>query len=372
MKITVIKDYLTKALHILSRVVRSSGNLPVLSSVYFEVKNNKLTLKATNLEIGVIYSIGASVEKKGEVAIPLRVLNDVVDGVVEKKIKLEKKGDSLRVKTKSIDTEIKGLDIGDFPIIPKVEKGRIFSLDNQILSKAIEQVIPSMAISNMRPDLSSVFIKTNSDIRVVATDGFRLGEKIVTSADLNKKQDPNSIILPGQSASEIMYILSQIPGVSSIILEESQIAIKSENLYIVSRIIDGNYPDYTQIIPKEFKTTTIIDRKEFLNSVKLASIFSGKDMNDVLIEVNSKKKKIIISSQSKEVGKGVYEIKGEIKGGDVKIILNHRYLVDGLNSIQEQNVELYLNKEDTPILIKPFKKGKKSNFLYLLSPIKKQ
>lgn len=187
----------------------------------------------------------------------------------------------------------------------------------------------------------------------------------------SKEKTDNALIVPSKTAIEIVHIFNQREEIVSLLVEENQIAIKCENIYLVSRIIDGNYPDYTQIIPKEYKTEIILDKNELLGAVKLAALFSQADSNDILLDIQPSNKKMNVSAQSKDTGKTLKKVKIKAKGKKVKIVLNYKYLTDSINSIKEDELRILVNQNDSPILIEPSKERGK-NFLCIISPINKQ
>ena len=187
MEITLLKEHLINQLHLLTRITGYNTTLPILSSVYLEAKKGGLILKATNLEMGVILNIRASVKKTGKIAVPAKMLSNVMEGISEKKITIKKSGNNIKIITRTCSNEIKGVESRDFPLIPQIGKSVFLKIKGKDLARAIEQVLPSIAISNMRPDLAGVYVLRKKDkVMVVATDGFRLSEKTVKHEIIKK------------------------------------------------------------------------------------------------------------------------------------------------------------------------------------------
>ena len=372
MKTTCIKTYLKEGLQILNRITTHNSTLPILSSIYLEANKGVLTMKATNLEIGVTHTIRAAVDKKGSVAVSGSILSGIIEGIGDKNISLEKKNEGIEIKTPSYNSEIKGSLAEDFPLIPQISGEPFLKIKANQLSTAIEQVLPSIAISNMRPDLAGIYLKkTKEDVKFVTTDGFRLSEKTLYGKKNNTAED-QAIIIPGRTATEIMRIFSKNEEEVEIIVADSQIAVKGANTYLVSRIIDGNYPDYTQIIPQEFQTEVKIDKNEFLNAIKLTAIFSSTEANDLVLEIDPDTETINLTAQSKETGKANKQIKGKIKGQKEKIVLNHRFLLDGVEKIVGNKLRLLISQANRPVLLKGQTEGNGDvDFIYIISPIKK-
>jgi DNA polymerase III subunit beta len=371
MEITFLKEHLLDKLHLLNRIASYNSTLPILTSVYLEAKKGSFILKATNLEMGIIINIRASIKKTGNIAIPAKIFTNVIEGITEKKITLKKSGNNLKIKTISSNNEIKGINGKDFPLIPQIKKNSFLKIKGYQLSKAIEQVIPSIAISNMRPDLAGIYIlKEKNSVKIVATDGFRLSEKTIKQKNPNikKEKNINSVIIPNKTATEIIHTFNQEEKTIYLFMDENQIAIQGDNIYLVSRIVDGDYPDYSQIIPKDHKIEVILEKKEFLDAIKLASLFSHEDFNDVLLDIIPSKKEMNISAQSKNRGKMLKKIKIKVSGKKASVSLNYRYLFDCLNSVKSDKIRILINQENSPILIEPFDK-KERDFLGIVSPI---
>ena len=376
MKIQCIKENLISAVNLLTRIATKNATLPILSSIYMEVNKKQVSLRATNLEVGVVVGMRAAVEREGGVVLSSQILSGVINEIKEDKIIIEKQGDGIEIKTETFKTKIKGLKTKEFPLIPQIKGDVSLKMGGECLSGAIGQVISSAAISNMRPDLAGVYVAWRDGcVYFVATDGFRLSERMVKLKGDAKTtgKESGAIIIPGKTASEIVHIFGKTKEDVDIIIEESQIAIKSANIYLVSRIIDGNYPDYTQIIPKEHKTEVIVGREDLLGAIKIASLFSSVEANEVTLEAWPTKKEMAVSAESKEKGQALKKIKIRGEGKSMKITLNHRYLADGIGNIKEKEIKLLVDLPKSPVLIKPYRgDDKKTNFLCMVSPIKKQ
>ena len=363
MKLECLKDKFRQVVNQAERATSRNPTLPILSTVLLEAKNNKLKIKATNLEIGLEIELNAKVEEDGLVAINANVLNNFLSNLnKEDKIKIELINNNLKIETFNSKTILKSLNIEDFPIIPKVETKESFKINSKDFLNGIHSVLFASAISDIKPEISSVYIyQKQNKICFVATDSFRLAEKNI-SLTVNEFLP---IIIPFKNITEIIRVFDGIEDDLEIKTNKHQLSIFSSEVHFTTRIIDGVYPDYKQIIPKEFKTEVFISKTDLLNALKLANIFSDK-FNQVNIDLNSTTKELIIHSLNQDIGENTLTLKIEIKGEDINLNLNVRYLLDCLTIITEEKIKIQLNEKNKPLLIQ----GQINNsFCYLVMPI---
>jgi DNA polymerase-3 subunit beta len=287
-----------------------------------------------------------------------------------KKIDLSVKNNIVTLKCENYNSTINGLDAKDFPIIPKIKNDPILEIDSYEFKNALEQVIGFVSVSDIRPEISGVLFDFSNEkkIKFVATDSFRLGEKTLNIKNIKiKKGDITSIIIPHKTIQELIRIISNQENTTlKISIENNQILFDLSETQIVSRLIEGNYPNYQQLIAKQFDTVITMRKEDIVKAVKIGSFFSSK-INDVRFKVNSKKSSVEIFSQDVELGENLSEVSGEIKGKDLEIIFNHKYLLDGLNNINTEKITVGFNGEVSPGIIKP--EGK-DDFIYVIMPIK--
>jgi len=371
MKIESIKEKLHNAIIQAERSTSKKTSLPILNNIILEVKNKKLFIKSTNLEIGLELEVSAKVEGDYITALNPMVLNNLLSNLFnEDKIEIEDIDNNLHIKTKNGSISIKTTKPDDFPIIPKINPTNLLKINKQEFINSLKSVIYASALSDIKPEISSVYIYTKDDNLVfVATDSFRLSEKKIKNNNLPLKEDLN-IILPLKNGLEISRILSDYNNEDEdieLIVDNNQIAIISNGLYITSRIIDGVYPDYNQIMPKNFKTSVEVDRQDFINTLKLAGVFSDK-FNRLKLIVE--KDNLIIETKNTETGEGLFKIKINNQSGDnIDLVVNSRYLLEVFQSFDDNKVFLGLNKEgdrSKPLYIK----GESDNtFQALVMPI---
>lgn len=368
MKVLCTQENLNRGINIVERIVGRSGVLPILTNILLETEGGRLKLASTNLEIGINCWIGGKIEKQGGLTIPVKIISNFVSSLPNKRVELWTKDNTLYLKCENYRANIKGVDIKEFPLIPKIKEKPIFILKAQDFKEGASQVVSAASQSESRPEISGVFMGFNPNsnrMRLAATDSYRLAEKDVGKSKSDIKNAVSAII-PARTIFEVIRILSEEEGELKITLTEGQVLFELNNVNLVSRLIEGQYPDYKQIIPQGFKTRVLVDREELIKAVKVASFFTGK-VNDIKVKVPGKGKKIEVSGLSAEVGENVSEVKSEIEGEPVIVTFNHRYLLDGLNNITTSRVALELNGDNNPGVLKPVDR---QDYIYLIMPIK--
>ncbi|MDD5589566.1 MAG: DNA polymerase III subunit beta [Candidatus Portnoybacteria bacterium] len=365
MKIICLQENLKTSLNIAQNVVSRNLTLPILNNVLLETENGRLKVSSTNLEIGINTWTSGKIEKTGAITCPAKTLTTFINSLPNKKIELEVKGDNLSIKCETFKASIKGLPADDFPLIPKLKERPIFSFkNNEIFKNDLAQVIGAAAASESRPEISGIFFSLDKEaVKIVGTDGFRLAEKTIRQN--NGPASPLSFIVPQRTIQELIRILSEKGGQEmNMVLGSSQILFDMGDVQLISRLIDGQYPDYQQIIPKGFETKATVLKDEFTNNVRIASIFSSK-VND--IQLTLKDSKIEFSAQDADLGENKSQLEAQIQGKGVQMSFNFRYLLDGLSNIPTKQVFVGLNAENSPAILKPV--GDDS-FLYVIMPIK--
>lgn len=366
MNIECIKEKLSYAVSKVEKVTGKNITLPILNCVLLEAKDSILTIKATNLDIGVEVSIPVKVNKPGKIAVSGSILHNYISNIInDKNITLEDIGGNLRISTKHSDSTIKSFNVEDFPNIPKVSNKNSFTFNTPNLIKGLKSVVYSASVSTIRPTLSSVLIVSEEDsIVFVATDSFRLAEKKI---GVKKHKDFNQILIPIKNISEIIRVLEDSKDEVEVFLNENQIAFSYNDIYLTSRVIDGAFPDYKQIIPKEVKTEVVLLKQDFISSLKISNIFADK-FSQVVFDISSKNKNIKISTKNMDIGENITNLDAVIKGEDLIISFNYKYIIDCFQSIDSDSISLSFSDNNKPMVIR----GVSDNsFLYLVMPMNK-
>lgn len=368
MKFTCVKKDLEKALNISGIFIGKNLDLPVLSCVKLENKNNFLKILSTNIDTACDSKISIKSEKDGEVAVYAEVFLKTISNIKDEQISLETKENTLYLKTNSGEIKINTISTSDFPSIPEIETQEKedefikIELTKQNLLDGLTATYYAASKSNIKPELSSIFINFNlKEIIFVATDGFRLAEKTI---DLKKENDKIKILLPLESANQFIKFLTFIEdGEIELFVFKNQIFLKAGNLIIFSRLIDGDFVDYKKLIPEEKQTSIIFLKQDFIDISKLINIFTN-DFNQV--KINVKSKKVILSTQNKK-GNNNTQLISTIEGEEIEMNFNHKYILDSIPSINTDSIEFVFNI-NKPLIINPI--GDKS-FQYIVMPLSK-
>lgn len=351
------------------RAIAENNNLPVLRNVLIKTVNNKIQLTATNLEIGVCTAISGKIVEEGGITVPFATLNSIIGNIQSERIDLAVKNSNLCITTDNYDAKIQGLPEGDFPIIPKVNNGNVYiEFDAPTLCEALGQVADAAQISEVMPEISGVLMSVYGDrCTFVATDSFRLAEKTILKNQFrgNLAEEVKAII-PLKTVHEVARAFRDGNPIR-VSFDPNQVLFKSEQTELVSRIIDGKYPDYEQIIPKATETEVVVEKEPFLQALKLVSSFSGK-INDVRVNVDAGKKVLEAYSSNQFLGENNYLIPAKVKGMNVSgVSFNWRYLHDGLRALHGAQVVFVVNGNTKPAVLKS---PEDASYFYIVMPIR--
>ena len=380
MKIIILKEKLKEGINTVERISAKSLNLPILNNILITTEKNFLKLTATDLEIGINWWSLVKTEEEGKITVPSRILSSFVNFLPNKPVSLELKDLNLKVECEAYQTLIKGFNPEDFPIIPKIPTEENISIKNKIFCQNLKQVVDIASYSSTKPEISGIYFLFQKNLIVMtATDSFRLGEKkLYLESPLVNISQNYSFILPQRAAREIINIFGEKEGDLTIYFSPNQILFESylsetqhPQIQLISRLIEGEYPNYQEIIPKKYDTRIILQNNEFINQIKLASLFSGK-INEVKLKIDPKKNQIDIFSQSPDIGEHHSFLAGKVEGKPCEVSFNHRFLLDGLLNISSNEgkgseVILELSGSEKPGIVRP---QNDDSYLYLVMPIK--
>jgi DNA polymerase-3 subunit beta len=363
MKIECSVDKIKKALIQVERITGKNLTLPVLSSVLWVATGKTLKLRATNLNIGIEIEIPAKIEKEGVVAVRGDVLSSlfsVLQGDLF--VIFELINGNLLMKTKTSTILLKSIPHEDFPTIPII-KGEIVVLSNRRFIEGIKSVYYGASFSEIKPEIGSVYIYPQDDMLVfVSTDSFRLAEKKIK---IKQNLSFDGILIPLKNIIEIIKVLDGVEGDLKITLQKNQISLLIDDIYITSRVIDGNFPDYKQIIPKNPTTTAIVLKQDFFSSLKISNIFSDK-FNQIVLNIKPKEKIFEIESKNVDIGENTTIISGGLSGEDVSANFNLKYIIDCFQSISVDSLSIELNGNNKPMIIRGVGE---TSFMYLVMPM---
>lgn len=366
MKIEINFQKLKEAIQMVERIAGKHMTLPVLSCVLIETKDNLAVFKATNLDVGIEISVSVKSTEDGTIAVPAGVISSFVGQVYDQNqiVKLETSSGNLTISAGKSRGVIKTVPVEDFPTIPNVSDGQEVVLSSDIIAKGLKSVWYSSSVSSVKPELSSVFVYRDGDYMVfVATDSFRLAEKKIKVPQSSKLND---ILIPFKNIPDIMRVLESVGGLVTILMNKNLISFRSKDIYLVSRVIDGVFPDYRQIIPKGYSTEAIVLKQDLLNALKISNIFSDK-FNQIHLMIDPKGKQFQIQTKNSDIGENTTNIDAALTGDKVEINFNFKYVADSFQSIEADSVSLQLGGVNKPMVIRPVSGDQ--NFMYLAMPM---
>jgi len=365
MKIECVKEKLVDAVAKAEKITGKNLTLPVLSCILFEATKRDLIIRATNLDLGIEIKLPVKVDREGKVAVPGSIINSFLSHVSGKNITLELVEGNVLVKTDFNTTVIKSLNPEDFPTIPSIEGEKIIKIPAKEVIKGIRSVWYSSALSSMKPELSSIYIHAEHDTIVfVATDSFRLAEKRLVS---KQAKEIGSILIPVKNVQEIVRVLEGCEGEVEMAITKNQISFTYNGVYLTSRVVDGVFPDYKQIIPKGHKTHMTVLKQDVVNAMKIATIFSDK-FNKLSLKALPSQKRFELATKNADVGENVNNLEAVAEGEDIEINFNYKYIMDCFQSIEADSVVFEFNGLNRPLVIRGI--GDKT-FMYLVMPINK-
>lgn len=368
MNIIILKKNLRDAISIVEKASGENFNLPVLKNVLIQTEGTRLKLVATNLEIAVTAYASAKIIEAGEITVPGATLYAIVSNLVGERVTLGGKGNTLRLTTDTYEATLQGLPVDEFPIIPKVRSESDWvECSSAVLREGLAQVLPAVQMSDLRPEISGVLFAVEGGVlKLTGTDSFRLAEKTLGNTQFTSSLGGGvRVIVPMKTAHELLRNLNDDKQVK-IVFEETQIMFKTEDFSVISRLVEGTYPDYEPIVPKTTETEIEVEREEFMNALKLTGVFTGR-VHEAKLNLKENKKTLELSSTDPGVGDNKYLLAVRAKGEAVSVSFNWKYLLDGLRIIESETVSAGLNGDGKPTLLRGL--GDQS-FFYVLMPIK--
>ena len=364
MKISVKRDNLLKGLQTASKMVKQRATLPVLGNVLLASDKGRLKIVSTDLEAAIMSWCGAKIDEEGAITVPARTLFDYVSAITEDTLELVSEGSDLSVKGKHGHVTIKGISAEEFPIIPQVRTDKKIVVKAQVLKSAISSVAPAAALDETRPVLAGLLFRlVGEDLMVVATDSYRLAEK---RSELIGKNELD-VIVPSRTIAELGRILPNDESEVEISSEENQVQFKLGDIEFLSRQIDGAFPDYEQIIPKEFVHEAIVSKNSLLEAIKTANIFAREAGGN--IKIAASQSGLVISAISSQTGDSESYVASSSKGTALEVAFNARYILDALNVISGEEIIFAMAGPLNPGMIFDKEDG---SFRYIVMPLRNE
>ncbi|MBR5389243.1 DNA polymerase III subunit beta [Candidatus Saccharibacteria bacterium] len=367
MEIEVESGKLAKALAIVSRIaVNGKAILPILNNVLIRVDARKVSLTTTNLDMAVVDFLPVSESKDGVVTVPARLLAEFV-GNLPKGAPVKIIADGTKVVTESgkYTSTLNGTVADDFPELPEIDEVKMvrFKMGVDEFKTGMNQVMMACSNDMTRPALTGVYFNTDDGtLYIAATDGYRLAERRF----IEKVESEVKAIVPASSLSEVMRSLSDEEEEIEILFDEAQVRFRFGEIEITSKLIDGSFPDYRQLIPKTNEAEIVLEKGELLRVTKLAALFAREVGGSIVLEAKTATKTFSVASVANEFGENTSEIETTIPK-DERMTLNSRFLIDALNAVDEEKVVLGFSGKLNPIVVK---NEKSNNYTHIIMPLK--
>lgn len=369
MELILLKSRLIEGLGSVEKSIGGGDKLPILKSVKIEAdEKSKIKISSTNLEVAVEKKLSGKVVDKGSIVIPFSAFNSIVRNLNSDKINLIKKDNKVEIKADNYEATVNCEDPEEFPVIPTLKnKSRSIEINGKVLDHALNQVITATKFSEIRPEINGVYLKKDKqNLTLAGTDSFRLLEKVLNKDNIDSSLDDLEVIVPLDTVKILMKNINKDSDVE-IFSDPNQILFETDDLSIISRLVDGEYPDYKSVIPKETKKDIEVNREELINAINATKVFSGK-ANDIIFSLGDKNKILEVSSADNKLGESNHRVPIKIKGnkGEFSISFNWKYVLDGLKVFNSKKITLGVNNPDKPVLIK----GDEPSTSYVVMPIR--
>ncbi len=362
MKLTVTQENLSRALSTVSRVASSRASLPILSNVLLKTSKNRLLVAATNLDIAISETIGAKVSKEGSLTVPARLMQDFVSSLPSGNLELDVVDSKLTLKADRFEATINGISSEEFPVMPTLEGGESIEFTGSEMKRTLTQVLFTASSDETRPVLTGVYFSAeDGSVCVAATDSYRLAEKTI-----QKPIDAMSLLIPAQSLTELLRALKDDTEAVSIVYDDQQARFSVGGVEIVTRLVDGKYPDYKKLLPASFETTAVLSRKSLNEITKVSSLFAREAAGSITLTIDAAKSEVSIRSIASQIGENVASAEATVSG-DAEITLNSRYILDAMQVFEGEKIQINVNgKLDPCVLGDPDDKS----YLHVIMPVK--
>lgn len=362
MKLQVTQENLSRALSSVSRVASGRGTLPILSNVLVKTVDNRLSIAATNLDIAITHYIGSKVSEEGAITVPARLMQDFVSSLPGGVIELKLEENKLHISADKYQSIINGISAEDYPVMPAIDKGSNWKIPAKKLKAGLQQVIMAASNDEARPVLTGVYMHTfEGKLFLVATDSYRLAEKAL----IDTKEEIN-LLIPASALQDLLRILGDSEDEVVVTHDDQQVLFTIGDIELVTRLIEGNYPDYRKLIPSQFATSAKLARTDLTNITKVSSLFARESAGSVTINLNEKDLAVSIRSVASQLGENTSSAAAEVSG-DGTITLNSRYILDALHALSGDEVSLSFNGKLEPCVLKD---PKAADYTHVIMPLK--
>ena len=362
MKLQVTQENLNRALGSVARVANSRGTLPILANVLIKTSNNRLSLSATNLDIAISHYIGAKVSEEGSITVPARLMQDFISNLPEGVIELDLQETKLHVTTNQYKSVVNGIVADDFPVMPAITSGKNWTLPGGLFKKALQQVVFAASSDETRPVLTGVLLQTiDGKLAMAATDSYRLAEK-----QLGKNKEDIQLLIPASAMHDLLRVLGDNDDEVRVTHDEQQVLFQVGDIELVTRLVDGKYPDYHKLIPKKFSAEAVLKRADLVNVTKVSSLFARESAGSVTIELDEAAGQLSIHSVASQLGENTANTPAKVTGSG-SITVNSRYLLDALGAFSGDEVAFGFNGKLEPTLLRD---PASDDYRHIIMPLK--
>lgn len=363
MKVTVTQENLNKALGVVARVASAKTSLPILSNILLRTENNRLLLAATNLEVAITEYIGAKVSSEGSITIPARLLSEFVANLPKGNVELIVDGSKLQIKSENYNSTIHGMLADEFPALPEIESAHTLTLGTNLLKTAISQTVLTASSDDTRPVLTGVLCHTyEGNLYFAATDGYRLSERRLVASSEEIKA-----LIPASTLSDVARVVPEDCDEVIMLIDDSQVRFRMNDIEVTSRLIEGNFPDYRQLIPKETEIHATLSRSEFVRVTKVASLFARESGGSVTVTTERDTGKLSIHSVASQLGENTSEAAAEIDN-DGSVTLNSRYLIEALGCFDQSKIRFGFSGKLAPCVLSDIESG--GEYQHIVMPLR--
>lgn len=365
MELTVTQENFARALNAVGRVASNKTGLPILNNILLRTDGNRLLVAATNLEIASTQYVGAKVVTPGAITVPARLISEFVSSLPKETIDIKVQKNAIHLTSGKYNSVINGVIADDFPELPTINEDASISYTINIedFKQAVTQTIITASSDNTRPVLTGVYWHSHEgSLYLAATDGYRLSER-----RLVETKSEVSAIIPVHSLQEVLRTVVDDADSVDILFDESQVRFRVNDAEIISRLIDGNFPDYRQLIPAKSDIQAIVNKTEFIRVTKIAGLFARESGGSVVVTVDPDKKTVSLHSIASELGENTSELDAEITG-EGKITLNSRYLSEALSVLEDETISFGFSGKLSPCILKSMQKD--TNYYHVIMPLK--
>lgn len=368
MKFSVTQENLVKGLQIVNRIATTRSTLPVLGNILLVTDKGRLKLVTTDLELAIDTHIGAKVEIEGAITVPARTFTDFVTNNTDTTIEFSLSDTVLSAKSQHFSAEIKGIDATEFPTIPMIEDKPVIHVPAPVLKEAIVQTVFATTHDETRPVLSGVaMFVSGKELKLVATDSYRLAEKKITIEDGNMPE--TVVIVPARALMELSRLITDASARVSLSFDQHQIMAVCDESHLISRLIEGVFPAYENIIPSHLATTVTLNRNEFINSLKMASLFSRDSAYNVTFTVGEKE--IALKALSTQIGASTSTATAAVTGEPVSMSFNAKFILDSLQVLSGDAVQFLLQQpKDNQWSPGIIRSTEDHNYQYVIMPLR--